>query len=126
MYSMFRGKINHHVQRQVCSIMHCSTDTIKAAVLPLQQQTNRVDCGLHPLVFIVYLLENNKYPTEVSFDQNQLRNHLLKSSESDQISGFPISSSKKFKTNKKKEMPMELFCSCQMIWVESDNNIRRT
>ena len=101
--------------------MHCSTDTIKAAVLPLQQQTNRVDCGLHPLVFIVYLLENNKYPAEVSFDQNQ-----IKSSESDQISGFPISSSKKFKRNKKKEMSMELFCSCQMIWVESDNNILRT
>ena len=27
MDSMFRGKINHHVQRQICSIMHCSMDT---------------------------------------------------------------------------------------------------
>ena len=123
MDSMFRGKINHHVQRQICSIMHCSMNTIKATVLPLQQQTNGIDCGLYALAFIVYLLENNKYPTEVSFDQNQMRNHLLKSFESNQISGFPISSSKKVKRNKKKEMSMELFCSCRMIWVESDNNI---
>ena len=120
---MFREKINHHVQRQICSIMYCSMDTIKATVLPLQQQTNGIDCVLYALAFIVYLLENNKYPTEVSFDQNQMRNHLLKSFESNQISGFPISSSKKVKRNKKKEMSMELFCSCRMIWVESDNNI---
>ena len=81
MDSMFRGKINHNVQRQICSIMHCSMDTIKATVLPLQQQTNGIDCGLYTLAFIVHLLENNKYPTEASFDQNQMRNHLLKSFE---------------------------------------------
>ena len=77
MDSMFRRKINHHVQRQICSIMHCSMDTIKAMVLRLQQQTNGIDCGLYVLAFIVYLLENDKYPTEVSFNQNQMRNHLL-------------------------------------------------
>ena len=77
------------------------------------------------IVAIVYLLENNKYPTDVSFDQNQMRNHLLKLFESNQISGFPISNSKEVKRNKKKEMSMELFCCCRMIWVESDNNILR-
>ena len=77
------------------------------------------------IVAIVYLLENNKYPTDVSFDQNQMRNHLLKLFESNQISGFPISNSKEVKRNKKKEMSMESFCSCRMIWVESDNNILR-
>ena len=46
--------------------MHCSMGTIKAAVLQLQQQTNGIDCGLYALAFIVYLLENNKYGTEVS------------------------------------------------------------
>ena len=95
MDSMFRGKVNHHVQQQICSIMHCSMNTIKATVLPLQKQTNGIECGLYALAFIVYLLENNKYPTEVSFNQNQMRNHLLKSFESNQISGFPISSTKK-------------------------------
>ena len=82
MDSMFRGKINHHVQRQICSIMHCSMDTIKATALPLQEQINDIDCGLYALAFIVYLLENNKYSTEVSFDQNQMQNHLLKPFES--------------------------------------------
>ena len=125
MDSMFRGKINHHVQRQICSIMHCSMDTIKAKVLPLQQQANSIDCGLHALAVIVYLLENNKYQTEVLFDQNEMRNHLLKSFESNQIGGFHISSSKKVKKNKKKEISVELFCSCRMIWVESDNIILR-
>ena len=75
MDSMFRGNINLRVQRKICSIMHCSIDTIKDTVLPLQQQTNRIDYGLYALALIVCLLENNKYPIEVSFDQNQLRNH---------------------------------------------------
>ena len=50
---------------------------------------------MYALVFIVYLLENNKYRTEVSLDQTQMRSHLLKLFESNQRSGFPISSSKK-------------------------------
>ena len=104
--------------------MHCSMDTIKATVLPLQQETNGIiDCGLYAITFIVYLLQNDEYPTEVSFYQNQMQNHVLKSFESNQISGFPISGSKKVKRNKKKEMSMELFCNCRLIWVESDNNI---
>ena len=98
-------------------------DTIKATVLPLQQQTNGIDCGLYAIAFIVYLFENDEYPTEVSFDQIQIQNHVLKSFESNQISGYPISGSKKVKRNKKKEMSMELFCNCRLIWVESDNNI---
>ena len=123
MNSMSRGKINHHVERQICSIMHCSMDTIKATVLPLLQQTNGIDCGLYAIAFIVYLFENDEYPTEVSFDQNQIQNHVLKSFESNQVSGYPISGSKKIKWNKKKKMSMELFCNCRLIWVESDNNI---
>ena len=87
-------------------------DTIKATALPLQEQINDIDCGLYALAFIVYLLENNKYSTEVSFDQNQMQNHLLQPFESNQLSGFPISISKKVKRNKKKEISMELFCSC--------------
>ena len=62
--------------------MHCGMDTIKDTVLLLQHQTNGVYCGFCVLAFIVYSLENNKYPTEVSFDQKQMRNHLLKSFES--------------------------------------------
>ena len=98
-------------------------DTIKGTVLPLQQQTNGIDCGLYAIAFIVYLFENDEYPTEVSFDQIQIQNHVSKSFESNQISGYPISGSKKVKRNKKKEMSMELFCNCRLIWVESDNNI---
>ena len=49
-----------YVQRQICSIMHCSMDTINAMVLLFQQQRNAIDCGLYALTFIVYLHKNNK------------------------------------------------------------------
>ena len=68
-------------------------------VLPFKQHTNDIDSGLYTLAFIVYLLENDKYPTEVSFDQSQIQTYLLKWFESNQISGSPISSSKKDKRN---------------------------
>ena len=68
-------------------------------VLPFKQHTNDIDSGLYTLAFIVYLLENDKYPTEVSFDQSQIRTYLLMRFESNQTSGTPISISKKDKRN---------------------------
>ena len=47
-----------------------------------------------------------KYSTEVSFNQNQMRNHLLKLFELDQISGFPTSSSEKVNC-------LNLSCFCE-------------
>ena len=50
MDSVFKGKINHVVQRQICSIMNSGMNTIKAMVLPLQQQTNSTDFGIFDFV----------------------------------------------------------------------------
>ena len=64
--SMFRGKINNHIRRQVCAIIHCNLDKIKVAALPVHQQSNGVDCGVYAIAFVQYLLENKQYPVNVA------------------------------------------------------------
>ena len=122
MDSMFKGRISYHIQRQICSIMHCPLNRINAIIIPVQQQTNGIDCGIYALAFIQYLLEHKQYPTEVSFDQQQMRNHLLRSLKENKISKFPATN-KKVKMSKRKEIFLEIYCTCRMIWVESDKNI---
>ena len=120
MDSMFKGRMNHHVQRQICAIMHCLLDKITPTALPVQQQTNGVDCVVNALAFVQYLMENKKYPTDVSFDQTQMRNHLLKALKENKLSTFP-SGVNRVKKNKRKEIPLMIHCICRMIWAEYRN-----
>jgi len=53
---MWHGRIKLHIQRQICAIMHCELDQITEVALPVQQQTNGVDCGIYALANIIYLL----------------------------------------------------------------------
>ena len=55
---LFNGKVSQQTQRQICAILHCPLDTIKITALPVQQQSNGVDCGIFAIAFAQYLTEN--------------------------------------------------------------------
>ena len=120
--SMFNGRIAQHTQRQICAILHCSFDKINVTVLPVQQQTNGIDCGVYAIAFAHYIVENKDYPAVVAFDQVRLRNHLLKSIKDNEILPFPTTDRNVIRC-KQKEVALEIFCSCRMIWVPSDKNV---
>jgi hypothetical protein len=65
-----------------------------------QQQVGSSECGLFSIAFAVDLLEGNDI-SEIVYDQSQMRNHLLKCLETNQLSPFPrkrvnLESRKKF------------------------------
>lgn len=122
MDSMFHGRVNAKVKKQICEILRCSLDKILIKALPVVQQSNGIDCGIFAIAFIEYLLRTNQYPTEVNFDTRQLRNHLLKCFKDNHISMFPLSE-KTARRNKAKEFELEIHCSCRMVWLPSDANI---
>ena len=123
MDSMFHGRVNAKVQQQICAILCCSLDKIVIKALPVVgQQSNGVDCGIFAIAFIEHLLRTKKYPTEVNFDIKHLRNHLLKCFKDNIILPFPLSE-KRTRKNHAKELELEIYCSCRMVWLPSDANI---
>ena len=44
--SLFKGRISDHIKKQICTILNCPLEKITIKVLPVQQQTNGVDCGI--------------------------------------------------------------------------------
>ena len=94
MDSLLRRTISHKVKQQICSIMHCSSPCLKIKVLPVHQQTNGVDCGLYAIAFTLYYAINRKYPTEVTFDQQLMRHHLLRALAANTLGDFPLTNKK--------------------------------
>jgi len=58
----------------------------------------------------------------VVFDQKRMRNHLLNSLKENSITTF-LTCTNAITKCKKKEIKLDIYCSCRMIWAESDKNI---
>nr|XP_047145394.1 uncharacterized protein LOC105848782 isoform X2 [Hydra vulgaris] len=121
--SFFRGKVKNHVVRQICAIMHCNEDKLTVRVVPVQQQTNYVDCGLYALAFIKHITDTRSNPSYVAFDAFQMRNHLLKCVKGNQFTEFPKSETA-MRFCKEKEFNFSLYCICRQVWLASDSCIK--
>ena len=120
MDSLFKGTVRQHVIRQICNLMGCPSKTIKIKVMPVQQQTNGIDCGLFAIAFVQYLLREKEYPTMVAFQD--LRADLHKCILKKEMESFKNSVSCVPRC-KEKEIVVEIFCTCRMFWTISDNRI---
>ena len=89
--SLFSGRISDKVKQQLCSIMHSSSTELTVKILPVQQQSNGVDCGAYAIAFVNYILKEKKNPVEVAFDQQKKRHHLLRSLAANRLEPFPTS-----------------------------------
>ena len=88
MDSMFRGRVAHQTKRQICSILNSDNKESKIVALPVQQQSNALDCGVFALAFIHYILSEKKSPIEVNFDTFKTRRHLLHCLVENELSQF--------------------------------------
>ena len=77
MDSLFSGRIANHTKRQICCILNCASDELKVKVLPVQQQTNGVDCGVFAVAFVYHILSTKKTPTDISFEERRTRSHIV-------------------------------------------------
>ena len=53
---LFPGRINDFVKQQICALMQADVDVLKINVMPVQQQTNSVDCGIFAMAFLTYIV----------------------------------------------------------------------
>nr|XP_047131872.1 uncharacterized protein LOC124810909 isoform X1 [Hydra vulgaris] len=123
--SLFHGSVSFDTKRQICSILHCDLKYIVIKVLPIQQQTNGVDCGMYAITWARQILEAKGVPsTTITFEQNKMRKHLLHCILNSQLDVFPLAvNSNGFRRCGAKTFRVLLHCSCRMFWSPKDDKI---
>ncbi|XP_047141341.2 uncharacterized protein LOC124816267 [Hydra vulgaris] len=123
--SLFHGAVSFDTKRQICSILQCDKKYLMIKVLPIQQQTNGVDCGLYAIAWARQILEVKGIPsTSLMFEESEMRKHLLMCILKNRLDVFPTTiNPAMFKKCAAKDFRIRLHCSCRMFWTHKDENI---
>ena len=89
--------------------------------LPVQQETNCVDCGLLAVAFATNLTHNEN-PVRRVYDTTKLRQHLVSCLENGKMSVFPSHSSNKKKDFKATVNGIGIYCPCQMPYYNTSED----
>ena len=112
MDSLFKRRVPDHSQQQLSTLLNCRNKNIKINVLPVQQQTSGVKCGLFALEFCSEILLTNFNQVGIYFQEDKLRPHLLHCLAAEKITEFPKSIKESYKLCGEKLFPIDMFCSC--------------
>ena len=109
--SLPSGNISTVTKEQIVSICFCKKKEIHATICDVQKQQGGKDCGLFALAFAVTLCDRQN-PSEMSFIQYQIREHLTSCFENNSITPFPTRSRKKCPGPfTKRKIPV--YCCCR-------------
>ena len=73
--NLFKERIADHTMQQICAIMNCDLKHVKINVLPVQQQSNGVDCGVFALAFCFHIFSEKVNPAGIFSDESKFRHH---------------------------------------------------
>lgn len=118
--SLFHHRIKKHVKKQISCLMRCSRESITVNVIPVQQQSNGVDCGIFSIAYASAIL-NGRNPSIITFDRSKFRSHLQECYVKSCLTDFPEAPSKnQVKFNVHKTISFDIFCTCRMPYFEGD------
>lgn len=89
----------------------------------VSKQQGRNDCGLFAIAFAERLLAGED-PCSVTFNQREMRSHLMECLEAGRIRSFPETGFRVCRRPVALEYTAELFCICRQIYVKNDNMIQ--
>ena len=98
------------VQLAECYKNLATGSTLAVELPPAQIQQGGVDCGLFAIAFAYELAAGND-PSDVSFEQGKMREHLVKCLERGLFEPFPRNEVT-LRFNKRQNCDIRLFCSC--------------
>ncbi|XP_065657444.1 uncharacterized protein LOC136082351 [Hydra vulgaris] len=113
--SLFHGKVNDHVKKQICNIYKTKGKILTVQILKCQQQINGVDCGVFAIANAFNILNKTDVGT-LSLDRNKIRSHFLECIGNRNFAPFPLSQAEA-PFNKEKIITLEISCSCRSYWL---------
>ena len=120
--SLVSRSLSFHIKEQISSFSHCDLPEINVNVIPVQQQSNGVDCGVFSIAFATALAHGFD-PSEMSFDLHQMRPHLLKCFAEEYMTPFPTTKKRITKCGKKTER-FPVYCICRMPYKPEDDMVQ--
>ncbi len=81
--------------------------------MKLGRQTGSQDCGLFVIAFMTSLAHGQN-PTDVKYLQEEMRIHLVKCIESQEMISFPTSFKRKLKNKIHKIEKINIYCYCRL------------
>ena len=88
-YDSLYASAGQTTKRQVASIMRVTEPTLTMNFADVQMQAGGSDCGIFALAFATAIYCGHS-PGKFQFDQQRMRNHLIKCLEEQQFTMFPI------------------------------------
>ena len=119
MTAFCRGRIQLAVKQQIASIIYEEGKSFKIVVLKVQRQNNYHDCGVFAIAFLVSLLHGVN-PSDLTFDNGEMKKHLIKSLKGAFFQPFPLSQVQEQRTQEQvfvQDVPV--ICDCRMPWDKS-------
>ena len=122
MDSLFTGMLTRKMKQQICNIVMCKKDKMKIIVLPVEQQSNGIDCGVYAIAFITSILHGKLDFSLINYDEMKMRSHMMNMLVKNRIKEFPNTDIKTRKA-RRKLLEIDLYCSCCQIWLNSDGKL---
>ena len=114
-YDSLHMKISSRTKKLIADLLMTQEKSIAITHTNVQWQSGSSDCGLFALVFATSLCQGND-PVNISYDQQQMRRHLLQCIGRGTISAFPQRSGT-HRTTKTSSSHIEIvpvFCICRL------------
>ena len=113
-YDSLYSSFSYSTERIIASLVFCCAQELRVHIMNVTRQKNAHDCGVLALVYASDLC-NGHDPCSVSFESNNIRQHLTKCLEERKFSRFPIARSKREGiTSVRRTVTISIHCSCRM------------
>ena len=104
--------LNNHTFLQICSLAIKSKSLLNVRRITTQVQQG-VDCGIFAIAYSLEACMGNDLES-ASFDNEQMRRHLLNNLENGKLTPFPTSTTKCVKYCAEKLWRIKVYCICRM------------
>ena len=101
------------MKRQIAALLATDHDEITLRHMNVQMQSGTYYCGLFAIAFATALI-HGEHPGKFLFNQDSMRQHLMKCLELGEMTMFPIKKTRRSARQMKSEDVIEILCSCRM------------
>ena len=115
------------VKKIVAAILFTKLPRITLKFVDVQMQCGTQDCGLFAIAFATALCLG-KQPGQLTFHQDQMRSHLLRCLESQDMTMFPVKRERRsgYRLTVKGEQSYPVFCTCRLPVLENVTMVQCT
>ena len=112
-YDSLYPSVSSCVKRQIAALLATKHKIITLKHMDVQMQSGTYDCGLFAIAFATALV-HNEHPGKFLFNQDSLRQHLMKCLQLGEMTMFPVKRTRRNAGRIKSKDIIEIHCSCRM------------